>query len=59
MNFLETSYGSLKETQYLLDFSHKMNFFSKENHKRLADTLDEIGAMLWTEIKSLSESLEN
>lgn len=57
LNFLETSYGSLKEVNYLLYFSWKQSFLSEDKYKKLIKQLDEIGAMLWTEIKSLTKSL--
>lgn len=53
INFLETSYGSLKESQYLLKFSAKEGYVTEEEYK-IADQLgNEIGAMLWHTIKSL------
>lgn len=58
LNFLEISYGSQKEVEYLLYFSEKMNFISNESNQRLSKLLSEIGAMLWTEIQSLSKSIE-
>lgn len=58
LNFLETSYGSLKETKYLLYFSQKRKFIPDEKYTILAKHIDEIGAMLWTEIAALSKSLE-
>ena len=53
INFLEISYGSLKETQYLLHFIHTENFITKESYADLFTLADEIGAMLWTEIKNI------
>lgn len=58
LNFLEISYGSMKETKYLLYFAQKRNFFSKERYDVMIKQLDEIGAMLWTEIAALSKSVE-
>lgn len=52
INFLEISYGSLKETQYLLHFIYTENFIKKEVFDGLFFLADEIGAMLWTEIKN-------
>ncbi len=46
-NFLEISYGSLKETQYLIYFSHKRKYFSDKEHDVLFNLSDEIGRMLW------------
>lgn len=53
LNFLETSYGSLKESKYLLYFSFKENLLNEEEYKRGAEMTEEIGAMLWTEMKFL------
>ena len=55
INFLEMSYGSLKETQYLLHFIYIEKFINKENFDRLFSLADEIGAMLWTEIKNIKD----
>lgn len=52
-NFLEISYGSLKETMYLLDFSLKENYLDKENYQILIKAGDEIGAMLWSTIQKV------
>ena len=59
LNFFEISYGSLKETKYLLYFSLQEKFLDHEEYQKLLKKIDEIGAMLWTEIRSLSESIEN
>jgi len=59
LNFLEISYGSLKETKYLLYFSMKEGFLNLDDHDKLAKKIDEIGAMLWTEITALNKSLNN
>lgn len=46
-NFLEISYGSLKESKYLLHFSLVEKYLDKENYKILLNLADEIGAMLY------------
>lgn len=46
-HFLKMSYGLLKESEYLLDFSLEENFLSKENHLNASKMADRIGAMLW------------
>lgn len=58
LNFLEISYGSLKETEYLLEFSFRRNFLNEDVYKNLKKQVNEIGAMLWTEINSLSKTME-
>jgi len=52
-NFLEISYGSLKESKYLLYFSFVERYISKEDYKKALILVDEIGAMLWGVIKKL------
>lgn len=47
-NFLETSYGSLKESKYLLYFSFSENYISEEKYKIVNDLSEEIGKMLWS-----------
>ena len=46
-NFLEISYGSLKEARYLIYFSYSENYLNEKDYKKLADMGDEIGKMLW------------
>lgn len=52
-NFLEISYGSLKETKYLLHFSMVENFLSKSDYLKLIKLAEEIGAMLWKTIEGI------
>lgn len=53
-NFWEISYGSLKESKYLIHFSYKENYISEDNYKQGIGMADEIGAMLWSCIESIS-----
>jgi|SRR3989344_681740 len=53
LNFLEISYGSLKESKYLLYFIYRENWISQEEYKKGLQQTEEIGAMLWTEISNL------
>lgn len=53
LNFLKISYGSFKESQYLLSFSFREGYLNESDYDKGALLADEIGAMLWTEIKSL------
>ncbi len=57
-NFLEISYGSLKESKYLLHFVFKEGYITKEDYTKSLKQIDEIGAMLWTEISSLEKKLK-
>jgi len=55
LNFLEISYGSLKETKYLLHFSLKENYLNETDYQKVIKMAEEIGAMLWKTIESIKE----
>jgi four helix bundle protein len=46
-NFLEISFGSLKESKYLLYFTMSRKYINKEQYHELLKLNEEIGAMLW------------
>ena len=52
-NFLEISYGSLKESKYLLHFSLVEKYLSEQDYKQAIEKADKIGAMLWGIIKNI------
>jgi len=52
-NFWEISYGSLKESKYLIYFSLVEKYLSQENYDKAIKLSEEIGAMLWRSLKSL------
>ena len=52
-NFLEISYGSLKESKYLLHFSMKEKYINKDDYDKCIRLADVIGAMLWGIIKKM------
>ena len=52
-NFLEISYGSLKESEYLLFLSYEERYIVKEEYDRGAQLTDKIGGMLWSIIKNI------
>ena len=52
-NFLRIAYASLKESEYLLDFSLKEGFILPDDHLSLSDANKSIGAMLWGVIRSI------
>jgi four helix bundle protein len=54
-NFWEISYGSLKESSYLLQFSLEEKFCEQKDYEQLSQISDEIGAMLWKSLQSLKE----
>jgi len=55
--YLYISYGSLKEAKYLLYFTYKEKYLSQGDYKELIMLSDEIGKMLWTAIKNLSQKI--
>ena len=52
-NFLEISYGSLKETKYLLEFSYKLNYYDKKDYDLSYLLTEKIGKMLWGILEKL------
>lgn len=52
-NFLEISYGSLKETKYLLHFSMVEKYLSENDYQKAIAMAEEIGAMLWSIISKM------
>ena len=50
--FVNIALGSLAETEYLIDFCKRLNFFSLEEHERLSNLRNEVGALLWLFYKS-------
>lgn len=58
LNFFEISYGSFKESKYLLFFSQKQKFIDENDYNKGLRLSEEIGKMLWTEINSLEDSIK-
>lgn len=52
-NFLEISYGSLKESKYLLFLSFEEKYIIKENYNQGLQLADKIGGMLWSVMKNI------
>jgi len=50
-NFLEISYGSLKESKYIIYLSQYLKYTSIDEYTKLISLADEIGAMLYKNIK--------
>lgn len=46
-NFINISFGSLKESKYLLQFSLEENYLSQESYNKLNNIAEEISAMLY------------
>lgn len=51
-NFLKIAYSSLKEAEYLIQFSFEEKYLTENNTIILLKQADEIGAMLWKTIQS-------
>ncbi|MDO8584670.1 MAG: four helix bundle protein [bacterium] len=58
LNFLEIAFGSFKESRYLLHFAFVEKYISAKDYERGAVIADEIGAMLWAEIRGLDQRIE-
>lgn len=54
-NFLLISYGSLKESKYLLEFSFKEGYLNQAEYNKIDDIAEEIGKMLWGTINKISK----
>lgn len=52
-NFLEISYGSLKESKYLLQFSYKRKFITQAEWQESYHFSEKIGKMLWGILRKL------
>ncbi|KKQ34368.1 MAG: S23 ribosomal protein [Candidatus Nomurabacteria bacterium GW2011_GWB1_37_5] len=57
LNFYEISFGSLKESKYLFEFSKDESFVNEKDFRDAIFVADEIGAMLWSEITKLENFL--
>lgn len=55
-HFLRISYGSLKESKYLIFFSFREQYLIKEEYETLMSLADEIGAMTWKKIEKLKQT---
>lgn len=55
-NFLRMSYGSLKESKYLIYFSCREGYIKKDCYNKLINLSEEIGAMLWKTIQGIKDN---
>lgn len=56
LNFLEISYGSLKEAKYLCYFSQIEGYIAMtDDYHRAMKLFEEIGAMLWSTMQGMKE----
>ncbi|MEF3691810.1 MAG: four helix bundle protein [Candidatus Moraniibacteriota bacterium] len=53
--FLKISYGSLKESKYLIFFAYREKYISKEDYNKLISLADELGAMFWSIIQKIDK----
>jgi four helix bundle protein len=51
-HFVRISFGSLKETQYLINFLHQEKYLNQENFSSLNQQANEIGAMLFSILRN-------
>lgn len=58
-NFLEISYGSLKETKYLVEFCSKRNLIKEKDALFIGNLIEEAGKMLWGIIRSIKDELSH
>ncbi len=52
-NFLNISLGSLAETEYLLQFSFKLTYLTKDDYQYLESIRQEVGNLLWKFFQSI------
>lgn len=58
LNFLETSYASMRESKYILYFSKNQNFINQNEYDKGFKIVEEIAKMLWSEMSKLEESIK-
>lgn len=52
-NFLQMSYGSLKESKYLIYFACREKYINENEYKKLINLSEDLGAMLWKTIQGI------
>lgn len=53
INFLEISYGSLKETQYLIQFSYQEKLLNTQDFEQLNELSHQVAKMLYSKILTM------
>lgn len=53
--FLEVAYGSLKESEYIVQFAGKRGYIKTEDLEKLHKQLDKMGKMLWGIIEKIEK----
>ncbi len=51
--FTNIALGSLAETEYLLEFCHRLAYLNQDSYRRLENTRKKVGGLLWNFHKSL------
>lgn len=59
LNFYETSFGSYKESRYLIDFAYVEGWISEEDKEVGVTMAEEIGAMLWRDLEQQKDYAHN
>ncbi len=59
IQFLEVSFGSLKETHYLVEFCTSEKLITQQDSKKLILLCDEVEKMLYSKIKTLKQKTRN
>lgn len=52
-NFFDIAYGSLKESIYLISFSHRQGYLTSEKYSKIVNISDELSRMLWGMLKRM------
>ncbi|MDO8505707.1 MAG: four helix bundle protein [bacterium] len=55
LNFFETSYGSFKESEYIMFLAREEGYFTDEEYTSVKTLGNEIGAMLWKTIQGVEQ----
>lgn len=58
LNQYETAYGSLVESRYIHYFAHQKGWINKDQFDRVYSMVEEMAAMLWSELDSTEDSIE-
>jgi four helix bundle protein len=51
--FINIAIGSLAETEYLLDFSRRLDYLNNEDYRRISTLREEVGKLLWNFYKKV------
>ncbi|MFA6537654.1 MAG: four helix bundle protein [Patescibacteria group bacterium] len=57
--FLEISFGSMKESTYLIDFCKEEKYLSLDDFENINGLINEVGAMLWKEMMFCRDKIKN